>query len=186
MSDGANIKWNDFEIRGKLNEDSEYRALAQFNYDFICQKAVGFNCTRYTGEFLMQFQSSLKNYRVGAVRIGPSTDGHSYTHEAVGIAKKNANEIVAIFDPIRNAAGGQKNASCSSANDRYSLTGWLNYKSRWYRYIASDNYKPFSVFLTKEVRNLPRQPDYSWVLHHALSIDAETAKRSVMDSGPKY
>lgn len=145
----TNIQWKPFETKQGLDKDPEYISLAQRAYFVITNTTYSLNCTEFCRVYLTSYKVGKGDLVPGRMMIGPDPKHrNSYTHEAVGIANLSTNEIIAVFDPVRNAIGGQKNSSPGCANDRYSLAQWLHYKTRAHHAFpfCNDVSRPFCVF----------------------------------------
>lgn len=171
------IVWQKFEKDAKLSLSPEYRRIV---IRAMYSQQPGLNCTQWTDEFFRSqqtytapegaanmteaerkalrkafdatTQAHYHDFMPGRVLIGPDTSTmSSYTHEAVAIKSKKTSKIVSVIEPIQNALGGQRNCRRASANDRYSLKDWLDYKTRFY-HMMRDSYdrehlhRPFCVF----------------------------------------
>jgi len=147
------INWKEFEKKLKLDSDEEYQKLA-IRAAWIASKSTTIiNCTKFCNEFFNKPQNHYSRFQPGRILIGPDPNCvTSYTHEAVAILNKKSKNFTSVFDPIRNASFGQKDASEESANDRYSLKSWLNYKTRIHHHIfditsPTAYSRPFCIFV---------------------------------------
>ena len=180
-SSHRNVVWHPFETDLELDADPEYLRLAERYFSIagnISGRDADLCCTDITARFLKTYAFDSERYYPGRMLIGPRRTGKdsaefgdrfggssvnedlSYTHEAVGIVRKKDDVIVAVFDAIRNAPGGQWNVSRASANDRFPLADWLSYKTRLHHtllHVHNPN-RPFCVFVTQAqyyARNSP-------------------------------